>query len=374
MNMNDMDLQWENMRAGIEAQVPFVRDGARASFQQAQEKLGGLAMPSRIYLVGCGDSWYCGLATRLAFESWVGVPTESVQAMEFSRYLIDFAPADSLVIAVSNSGRVARTVECVARARARGMATIALTSNQDSPISREADHVIDLGYAERRFGPGTSSYMASLINLYTIALFLGQHSGRLTPGEAEQKLNEISSLADGMQQTLDAIDGPLADLAPRVPFEAHICFLGAGPNYGTAFFAMAKMIEAAQHNTVGQELEEWAHEQYFVTGPGAYTFVLAPRGAGLDRAREQLYAIRAVGGYAIAVCEPDDEETQALADLSLPVFGQPDELLSPILYCLAGELFALHFAQSRQLVMLGFNDEQRKQVNFQQIFDSKIVS
>jgi glucosamine 6-phosphate synthetase-like amidotransferase/phosphosugar isomerase protein len=136
---------------------------------------------------------------------------------------------------------------------------------------------------------------------------------------------------------------------------------------------MAKMIEAARHNTIGQELEEWAHEQYFVTDANTYTFVLAPRGAGVDRAREQLRAVRDMSSYAIAVCEDDDVETQSLADLALPVFGHPDEILSPLLYCLAAELFALHFAIAQNRVMLGFDDEHRKQVNFRQIFNSQIV-
>ncbi len=136
---------------------------------------------------------------------------------------------------------------------------------------------------------------------------------------------------------------------------------------------MAKLIEAARHNTIGQELEEWAHEQYFVTDSDTYTFVLAPRGASTDRAREQLRAVRDVGSYAIAICEEDDTATQAMADLTLPVYGHPDEILAPLLYCVAAELFALHFAMAQNRTMLGFDDEHRKQVNFRQIFSSEIV-
>jgi glucosamine--fructose-6-phosphate aminotransferase (isomerizing) len=373
MDMTNIDLKWQNMRAGIEAQVPFLRDGTRASYRQIKSKLAAMSLPERVYLVGCGDSWYSGMCTRLAFEEWAGVSTEALQAMEFSRYLVNYAPPNSLVIATSNSGRVSRTIECVKRGRARGLKTVALTSALDSAIAQQAEYVFDLGYAERRFGPGTNSYMASLLTSYILALHLGELSGQLSTSDVEAKLNQISGLSDAMQQTIDAADRPLERLVQQIPFEAKIAFIGAGPNYGTAFFSMAKMIEAARHNTIGQELEEWAHEQYFVTGTDTYTFVLAPRGAGLDRAREQLRAVRDMGSYAIAVCEDDDHETKALADLSLPVFGHPDEILSPLLYCVAAELFALHFAVAKNLIMLGFDDEHRKQVNFRQIFNSQIV-
>src|SRR5690242_18716630 len=58
----------------------------------------------RIYLVGCGDSLYAGMAARLVFERLTQIPTEAVPALEFSRYLVDDAPPGSLVITVSVSG------------------------------------------------------------------------------------------------------------------------------------------------------------------------------------------------------------------------------------------------------------------------------
>lgn len=373
MDFKNMDLKWQSMWAGIEAQVPFVREGTRSNYLQVKTKLANLPLPPRVYLVGCGDSWYSGMATRFAFEEWAGIPTEALEAMEFSRYIVNYAPRGSLVVATSNSGRVSRTIECVRRARARGLRTVALTSALDSTIAQAAEFVFDLGYSERRFGPGTSSYMASMLTAYVLAVYLAEIGGKFSSADADNRLDSISNLADAMQATIEADSPLLEELARRVTFESKIAFLGAGPNYGTAFFSMAKMIEAARHNTIGQELEEWAHEQYFVTGRDTYTFVLAPRGVGLDRAREQLRAVRDMGSYAIVVCEDDDRETQALADLSVPVFGHSDEILSPLLYCIPAELFAFHFASQRNLTMLGFDDAERKRVNFRQIFESSIV-
>jgi hypothetical protein len=38
------------------------------------------------------------------------------------------------------------------------------------------------------------------------------------------------------------------------------------------------------------------------------------------------------------------------------------------------ELFAYHFASSKGLTMLGFDDSNRMEVNFRQIFGSEIVA
>lgn len=374
MDFKNMDLKWQNMLAGIEAQVPFIRQSPHAVYQQVREKLALKQTPSRVYLVGCGDSWYCGLATRLAFESWAGVGTEAVQALEFSRYGVHYAPSDALVVAISNSGRVARTVEAVIRARARGMKTLAGTSALDSRIAREAELAIDLGYAERRFAPGTSSYMASLLLEYCVALHLAEVGGRMTAAQVEAKLDEIAAEADGMQKTIDANKPVFEKLGEQAQLTDKLIFIGGGPNYGTAFFSMAKVFEAARVEAAGQELEEWAHEQYFITGADTYTFVIAPPGASVDRAREQLWAVNEMNSTSVAICSAEDAQTAHLAKVVAPVYGGQDEALSPLSYCIPGELFAFYFAATKNLTMLGFDNPHIKEVNFQQIFHSQIVS
>ncbi len=373
MDYTNIDLKWQNMLAGIEAQVPFIRDSPQAVYEQVREKLALTRLPARVYLTGCGDSWYCGLATRLAFESWAGVPTEALQALEFSRYYCLYAPPDSLVVGISNSGRVSRTVEAMKRARSRGMKTIAGTSTLDSQIAQESDLAIDLGYAERRFAPGTSSYMASMLLQYCIALHLAEAGGRMTPTQIKAKLDEIAGLAGGMQQTIEAARPILEELGQQAGLNDKLIFIGGGPNYGTAFFSMAKIFEAARVHAAGQELEEWAHEQYFVTGPDTYTFVIAPPGASVDRAREQLWAANQMGSTTVTLCDPADTETAQLARVVVPVYGGQDEALSPLAYCIPGELFAFYYAVSKNLKMLGFDNPRVKEVNFQQIFHSQIV-
>ena len=137
---------------------------------------------------------------------------------------------------------------------------------------------------------------------------------------------------------------------------------------------MAKVIESTRTGAVGQELEEWAHEQYFITNKNTLTFVISPEGASVDRAREQLYAINQMESTSIAICNFNDKETAALADVVAPVYGNPDEILSPILYCIPAEIFAFHFAVQNKLTMLGFDDKKVKDVNWKQIFESEITS
>jgi len=313
------------------------------------------------------------MATRFAFEAWTGIPTEGVQALDFSRYLVKYAPKNSLVLAISNSGRVARTLESVIQARKYGLMTLAATTNFNEGIAKEADYAIELGYSEMKFAPGTSSYMASLIVQYCLAIYLAEVAGRFDTKQAQEKLEEIAALAEPMEKTIEKNLPILEVLAKETKLSDPVIFIGGGPNYGTAFFSMAKVIETARTSAVGQELEEWAHEQYFFTNQDTLTFVITPPGASTNRAREQMYAIKEMGSKCVAVCGIDDQETINLADLAVPVVGDFDELLSPIVYCIPGEIFGFHFAVVNNLKMLGFDNPKIKEVNFRQIFGSEII-
>ncbi|MDQ3870481.1 MAG: SIS domain-containing protein [Chloroflexota bacterium] len=370
MRLDELKLKWESMEAGIDAQPAYLREGAARMLFSAAHEL--TSVPSRIYLVGCGDSHYAGLATRYAFERWSGIPTEALESLEFSRYAIDAAPSDSLLVAVSNSGRVARTIECAVFARRRGIATIALTYDPESRLARESAMTLPWSYQDVGFGPGTLSYLASLVSLYALAVRLGQLVGRLSDDEVATTLDRIAGTADAVASTIRDARPVAATLARQMAPDSLLTIIGGGPNYGTALFGSAKFIESARHPAVGQELEEWAHEQYFCTGPGTHTLVIAPAGRSIARGREQLQAVRDVGGTAVAICAPADAETAALADAVLPAHDTGDETLSPIVTAVPLELAALEFARHLGRTMLGFDDETRRTVNFRQIFDSVI--
>jgi len=353
----NIELSWENMLAGIRQQPEWLAHGPGELLERARELVDGPA-PPRVYLTGCGDSHYAGLAVRQAFERWSGIPTQALPALELSRYELEYAPAGSWVVCVSNSGKVVRTVEAATRARERGLHAIAVTYDAASRLAGAADVTLAYRYDDPGFGPGTISYVASLGALYALAVRAAELAGR----EAA-----LDPQAEKAARTIDLAAEVAERLGRETPAETKIDVVGGGPSLGTAWFGRAKLIEAAHGLGGAHELEEWAHEEFFCTGPGTTTIVVAPPGAAHDRAVEQLSAARATGATAVAVC-PADAPAAAEADHVLAVAGETPEELSPLTYCIPLELFAYHFASSKGLVMLGFDEEWRRQLNFRQIF------
>ena len=319
---------------------PFAAEAARVFDAGFCKSLG------RLYTIGCGDSYFAALATEFAFEMIAGVPTEAQNAMTFSRYAAEFlphtskayAPAISAVIGVSVSGGVTRTIEGVLRAKRRGLDTFAITSSDQTPIAKAAGRVLttkapDVPNATGVQVPGARSYFASLMMLYALALQLADERGSAGDWRAQ-----LAQVADAAGRTIEMTDAPARALAERTLHATDLVFCGSGPNLATAQFCAAKMLEATGDPAIGQDVEEWAHLQYFAKAVNTPTFLISAGERDASRAGEVKTAMQTIGRTVIEVAP------NARGEGALPYAATP-EVFAPLVACLPPMLFAAHRAE-----------------------------
>jgi len=321
---------------------PFLDEAARAfdaAFCRSLE---------RLHLIGCGDSHFAALATELAFESIAGVPTEAQSAMSFSRYgVINFdvpgfaqRPATTAVVGISVSGGVTRTIEGIVRAKVRGLRTFAVTSGSHTPIAQAADVVLatrspDVPNAAGVQVPGARSYFASLVMLYGCALRLAEARGH----DVRAWRATLLDMGTRVEQTIEMSDAAARALAERTLDAGEFVFCGSGPNFGTAQFCAAKVLEASGDSAVGQDVEEWAHLQYFARTADTPTFLITAREHDASRAAEVETAMQTIGRRVVVVLP-----AQAAGGAWLPYAPCP-EAFAPLVACIPGMLFAAHRAE-----------------------------
>jgi len=251
------------------------------------------------------------------------------------------------VMAVSVSGGVARTVEAIKMARAEGALTVGITATPTSPLAQAAEKVLDCTVPAFPDAPGVRSYRVSLMALYLLAIRMAEVTGKLTQDEAAAWVKELKKTADVIEKTIQAIKDPVQELAQTLADVPGDEFTGHGPNYASALFCAAKVIEAAGVNSSGQDTEEWAHLQYFlVQNPQTPTFIISPGDRGHGRAAELLEPMKRVGRTIVAVVPEGDCTIAPYANLILPVLGTVKEVFTPMVYCLAGELYAAFLAEA----------------------------
>ena len=377
-----MDDEKQIMLREIATQPDFVRGNIASMLASMRNALAGRE-PGAIkhgFMIGCGDSYCAALAARSYMMDVTGLFVEPVEALEFSRYLVSYIPEGSCVFGVSNSGTVSRTIEGVRLAREKGAWTFAVTVSENNRLAHTAETLIKVNATpnikERADGtrvvtPGTVTYTASMLGLFTAAIALGERVGNVPPERTAILVRDLQKLADDMAAA-DATVGPLAkEIAATFTPDRKTVILGGGPNYATAYFAMAKWFEGLTRPCHVAELEEWAHEQYFFTDASTDTFVILPPGPGRSRGLEQAMAARDMESRIIIIGAEDDAEARGAADIYFAMPSNITESLTPFVYKLPFEYLSCYIAAEQNIHFLNFNNPKRQQVNFRQIFDSK---
>jgi glucosamine--fructose-6-phosphate aminotransferase (isomerizing) len=158
----------------------------------------------------------------------------------------------------------------------------------------------------------------------------------LDPDLISERISKTINLAeDGAKKA--AADWQEAD---------YFVFCGAGPNYGSACYSAAKILEASGTAAFGQDLEEWAHLQYFDRNQKVPTIVLSADGWDGDRVAEIVVAAETVGCDAALIAPSGSSMINKVGQVRiLQVDGPINEAISPLFTTIPGMLLAAYHSQ-----------------------------
>jgi len=275
----------EPMREQILGQ-PSVLEGLLARHDEIRRVVRDLTREARwIRAVGHGDSYFAPVAASSGFQHFSRIPYTALLAQEAVAYPPPRADGVGVVIAVSMSGGVGRTVEAAAAARARGWRVLVVTNASTTRLAALADETIHLGIAEPGpFLAGTVTYTASIVVLLLAALSLGG-----TPDDLAYLHAAIAALQSGLACETEAREWTMTHKAAPIWY-----FLGMGPHIATAHYGSAKLAEVADAVGIAQETEEFFHEQHWIIRAGQPVAVLTqdpPSRARADTAVAHLRAL-----------------------------------------------------------------------------------
>jgi glucosamine--fructose-6-phosphate aminotransferase (isomerizing) len=274
----------------------------------------------KIILSGCGDSRAASMAVLKSFERLTRLPVEVVSVLDLARFYEErhfgFAPNNPLIIMVSNSGTVARVAEAAQRAAEKGAFVLGITANPHSPLGVNAARVLPLTIPPYPSAPGTRSYIVSLLALLLIAIRIGEVRGCYTMDEAMAMRGDIDSQAAALERLLPGMDGQMLAVARSWQRLEAWDFVGAGPDYATAWYGHAKVFEATGQYAMHINSEEWLHLNFFIRNPQKIaTVVVASSGnEGLSRTKEAIVHMRSLGRPLLIVSDRrwDDAGTAGL--------------------------------------------------------------
>lgn len=296
---------------------------------RAQASAATFRPHDRIVVTGSGDSFIAAAALQALLQQHHGIPVLALPSLDAGRYLAT-TPGD-LVVVISVSGEVARTIEVAERAKAAGSATAAITAVRDSRLGLTCDVALTIPAPIDRSIPHSRDYSVTLLALACLLERL-----------ADIALPELDDLPALVRTVLARSFHVLQTLT--IP-TGRTWFLGAGPDRATAKFGALKFWEAAGMEAWWDDLEEFGHGSQLMSRPGDRAVLIAS-GPGCQRAGEMVGGLEKMGMDVLLV-----GGTEMASDEHPHLFTTDDldPALHPLVSCLPLQVLTYLQAEARGL-------------------------
>ncbi|HEX3900928.1 MAG TPA: glutamine--fructose-6-phosphate transaminase (isomerizing) [Mycobacteriales bacterium] len=309
----------------------------------SDEDIQGL---TQVIVVACGSSYHSGLVGKYAIERWSRLPVQVEMASEF-RYRDPVLDQHTLVVAVSQSGETADTLEAVRHARRQRAWVLAVSNTVGSSIARESDATFYTRGGPEVAVASTKAVMTQLAAVYLVGLYLAQVRGYRDEDEVRSHFHDLSVTPDLIADVLTRMD-PVRKLAREISEHERVLFLGRHVGYPMALEGALKLKELAYVSAEGLPAGEIKHGPMALIEKGTPVVVLAPRHALTPKLLTNVQEVRARGARTIIIGTDGDESVTPHAD---ELFRIPDikSLLSPLLTIVPMQVLAAEFAMARGL-------------------------
>lgn len=296
---------------------------------------------SKIAITGCGTAYHAGMVGMYLLRSLVKLPVEMELASEF-RYGDPVIDPTALVIAMSQSGETADTIEAVKIAKEAGTTVLGICNVLGSHLTR-----IDDGTLYTRGGPeigvaATKTYVSQVTAMTLFALYLAKIRGTASP-EVLRRIGEGTKLLPAAVDVVLNTSNDIREVAKKLRAMKSCLFIGRYVNYPTALEGALKLKEISYIHAEGYAAGEMKHGPIALLDSQTPVIGVMTDGRIREKILSNLMESKAREAPIIVVANHGDEEAEAVAD---HVFWVPkvDELLSPIVNVIPLQLLAYHIA------------------------------
>lgn len=300
----------------------------------------------KIFIVACGTASYAGMVGKVLIERIARIPVEVEIASEF-RYQDPIVDDKTVVLAISQSGETADTLAAMEEGRRKGATLWSIVNAIGSQAMRASDGFISMQVGPEIGVASTKAYTAPLVDLYMLAILLGDLRGTLNEKKRRKLVEDLLLIPDLVGRCLDQ-EEQIKVVAESLLEAQNALYLGRGVNMPTAYEGALKLKEISYIHAEGYPAGEMKHGPIALIDSDLPVVVIAPRDPWYEKMFNQIEQAKARGGRVIAVATEGDEQIKAQADQVLYVPETP-WMLSPVTTVIPLQLLAYHIAAQRGL-------------------------
>ncbi|WP_313223809.1 glutamine--fructose-6-phosphate transaminase (isomerizing) [Pseudoxanthomonas mexicana] len=298
-----------------------------------------------VQILACGTSYYAGMTARYWLEAIAGVPCNVEIASEY-RYRAAYANPKHLIVTISQSGETLDTMEALKYAKSLGHEhTLSICNVPESAIPRASELVCYTRAGAEIGVASTKAFTTQLAALFQLTVVLGKLSGKVTPAQEADYLEQLRHLPGSVQHALN-LEPQIAAWAERFAPKSDALFLGRGLHYPIALEGALKLKEISYIHAEAYPAGELKHGPLALVDADMPVVVIAPNDVLLEKVKSNMQEVRARGGELFVFTDQDSHfsESEGVHVIRTP---RHVGVLSPIVHTIPVQLLAYHTALAR---------------------------
>jgi glucosamine--fructose-6-phosphate aminotransferase (isomerizing) len=307
--------------------------------------LGGLNLEARearefrrVKILGCGSAYYAGQIGAQLIEELARIPADAEPASEF-RYRNPVVEADTLYVAVSQSGETYDTLAAVQELKRKGGRVLGVVNAVGSAIARECDGGVYLHAGPEVSVASTKAFTSTSVVLALLALHLGRIHD-LSPAGGRRIADGLRALPGQLEEIL-ADEERIAALARDYARYPGMFFIGRVRGFPVAREGAQKLKEISYLHAEAYPASELKHGPLALVSPELPTVALVPDDELVDKNLSTLGEIKARRGRVLAIAHRAPGARFADDTIVVPK-NEPE--LDPILLSIPLQILAYHAA------------------------------
>jgi len=296
-----------------------------------------------IFLLGAGTSHNACLAASYAFSSLAKISTYPVIASEFISNYGHSIGADSVILAVSQSGETADVLNALEYARLRASTILGVTNTVGSTLTR-----ISRAYVLQNAGPeigvaATKTFTSQVLVLHQLALRLARFRGKVAQYEMDELKAELNTLPETVEKVVQSLGPTMRMVAEKLVGSEAIFVLGRGISTSVAMEGKLKMMELSYTPCIAYPAGESKHGPISVIHDQIPVIFIAPPDDTRKLNIGSIMEMKARGATIVTLGDLEDRELKELSDIYI---GLPrvHPLLTPIVYVIPFQFLAYFMA------------------------------
>ncbi|OSP54721.1 SIS domain-containing protein [Pseudoruegeria sp. SK021] len=283
-----------------------------------------------VHAYGSGDGWFAARAA-LPGQTMGGCRTYASASMDFLLTVAPTLTQNDRALGITMSGGVDRSLQSAEAALEVGPIAALLTNRDGGRVGALGLPRLQLGIDDiGKFLCGTSSYTATVLALSMLC------DNAPLPAALSSALPDLPDFI----RTTTAQTAAIADQDGESL--AGIRFLGTGHAVATADYGAAKMVEVTTVHSWSDELEEFAHRQYWSLDRGEMVVLLPHSARAAEFANSAADALARLGVITVAIESSDTPVPAATHRIQTP--GGSAAL--PVTQAIALQLLAYHLGRT----------------------------